>query len=224
MSELKQRLLLFELARLGYTAAAYDPESDRVRVQPDKSKPILIDDSGDVFYIPEERDFARNTVKPLADYVNEVLFAWERNQPIPVGDLPEFRVMAEYNSIVLAARDDTAQGYGFHYVTWEYNSERTGLNQGRYTEDLATAKQDFAIRSGLVSKDRLLSPEQATVVRLAVAYRLDHDYNMLKAADDAITEAARKLEKGYPGPLIKDYLTPQQIAEQEESQDMELEL
>ncbi len=224
MPEQKQKLFLFELARNGFHDAAYDPETGRISLQPDRPQPIQIDDSGSVFYTMEDRDLALGMVRALSESVNEAIAAWDRGQPVPTGNVPEFRVMAEYNNIVLAARDDTAQGYGFHYVTWEYTHGRTGLNRGNYTEDFAFAKQDFAVRAGLLPKHKLLTPEQAASVRQAVAYRLDHDYEMLPAAEDALKDAARKLERGYPGPLVKDYLTPEQMAGQEESRGMELEL
>lgn len=224
MSELKQKLLIFELARLGFPEAAYDPEKGRVILQADVPSPIMVDDSGSVFYTMEDRDVAMEKVRPLAESVNEAVAAWEMSQPVPVGNLPEFRVMAEYNNTVLAARDDTGLGAGLHYVTWEYNGERTGMYRGNYTEDYAYAKQDFAVRAGLVPKEKLLTPEHAAAIRVALEYRFDNDFEMRPATEDVLKEAARKLERGYPGPIVKDYSQIDFEADPDLSQDMELQL
>jgi hypothetical protein len=208
MSELKQKLLLFELNRLGFPSATYDPMCDRVKVKTGPRSPVLISDNGEIFYARDDRELVRDTVRPAVAKVNEAAAAWENARSLTDMDLPAFRVMAEYNNTVLAARNDTGAGYGFHYVTWKYNYERTGMQHGHYSEDFAAAKENFALRAGLVPESKILMPEQAAVVREAVAYRLGNDCDILPAAAEALEAVASKLDTAYPAPAVREHDAP----------------
>ncbi len=50
-------------------------------------------------------------------------------------DLDEdFRLLAEFNSIVLAGRE-TEKGYGYKFVTWQRDYDGKGVGQGHYYID-----------------------------------------------------------------------------------------
>jgi len=198
MSELKQKMLIHGLARAGYPNAAYSPETDRVNVQADNDNMPAINDNGDIRHGIEYYNIAFNEIRPVVDTVNESYAAWETSKTMPFENRKQFRVLAEHNDIMLAARDDTELGRGLHFVTWRYNHDRTDLDSGFYTEDYNAVKENFAVRSGLVPQNKLLSPEQATELESAAQYRIENDFDMSVNAEEELKAAAAKLRAASP--------------------------
>ena len=76
----------------------------------------------------------------------------------------DYRVLAEFDNVVLAGHEREG-GYGVEFITWERIQNGTGLWQGNYYENnYATAKQNFATRSGLIPPALLFTPEQMAVI------------------------------------------------------------
>ena len=66
--------------------------------------------------------------------------------------------------IVLAGHEREG-GYGVEFITWERIQNGTELWQGHYYgNDYAAAKQDFAVRSGLLPPELLFTQEQLAVI------------------------------------------------------------
>ncbi len=171
MSELKRRLLKIELARLGFRNAKYSEEQDVFLVDPADSQTMRISDNGTVlFYALHE--YLGHEVREMALRVNEIIAAWENAPAVPFEDISHFRILSEYNNIVLAARDDSELGYGhgLYYVTWRYSYGRTGFEHGNYTEDYAAAKEDFAVRCGLIDKSKLFDETEMTLIRQGLVH------------------------------------------------------
>ncbi len=150
MRELQQKLLLWELAKAGYLSAAYSPETDRIVVEPSNARSLEINGAGNMVYGGDVDTAELRSMQALTGKVREMLGAWEASREMPVAGLLQYRLLAEYNAVALAARDDTKAGQGLYFVTWQYNRDRTGVDLGHYTEDYAAAKEDFAVRSGLM--------------------------------------------------------------------------
>ena len=77
----------------------------------------------------------------------------------PPGLDNRFKLLAEFGSAVLCGRDD-GPGRGFTFVSWQYNFDRTGVDLGHYYEDYTSAKEDFALRAGLVQGNLVFTPER----------------------------------------------------------------
>jgi hypothetical protein len=199
MPELYKKLLLRDLWSSGFSQAKYLPETGQIKIPLDGHEhPPLITASGSVLYHEEHRDLALDTLSPIAGRAKEIADAWNCSREMPVSDLPEFRMLAEYNNIVLAARDDTEHGHGLHFVTWEYNYERTGMYRGHYTEDYSYAKEDFAVRADLIPESKLIKPEQAAEIKASVEYRIKNDDHLTLAVEDILKDVTEKLERAYP--------------------------
>ena len=70
----------------------------------------------------------------------------------------DYRILADFGGTVLAG---TPSKYGVQFVTWDWDYDRTGVVHGHYfMENYDEAKQDFAIRSGLIHKEHFFSTEQ----------------------------------------------------------------
>lgn len=76
----------------------------------------------------------------------------------------EFKLLANFNGVILAGRQ-MEQDKSYKFVTWQWNQDRSGVTLGHnFIDDYAAAKQDFAIRSGLILRDKLFAPEQLTAI------------------------------------------------------------
>lgn len=198
MSELKQRLIKHELAQIGYLDARYIPESDQIKLQPDNDHMPFINDVGDINYGTEYDGFVMNMLRPLVDKVNEMTAAWDKTHAAPYEDISNFRILAEYNNIVLAARDDSKNGYGLHFVTWEHNQERASFYWGHYTTDYYGAKEDFAVRAGLIDKAKIITPEQAVDIKATIDFRTANDDMLTFDTEKRLNEISAKLSNAFP--------------------------
>ena len=106
------------------------------------------------------------------------------------------QLLADFSGVVLAGH---ATRYGVQFVTWDWDYEKTGVTQGHYMSDNYTAaKQDFAVRSGLIRREQLFSPEQLTELSRCVQAVLD-DQNKLTCDQEALLrETQEQIETLVP--------------------------
>ena len=107
------------------------------------------------------------------------------------------KVLADFNGTVLAG----VQGkHGGHFVTWDWDYGHTGVCHGHYfMEDYAGAKQDFAVRSGLIQKAQLFSPEQLTEIYRCCADSVDGDFfELTEEQEKVIRSAQQQIEECVP--------------------------
>lgn len=99
-----------------------------------------------------------------------------RKQPFLKADGLEdgYKVLADFNGTVLAG---VQSKHGVHFVTWDWNYDHTGVCHGHYfMENYDAAKQDFAIRSGLIQKEQLFSTEQLTEIYRCCTDSVNEDF------------------------------------------------
>ncbi|WP_297236117.1 hypothetical protein [uncultured Flavonifractor sp.] len=150
------------LSRSEFTAL---PEQDSFLPVVYEGRPLCrVDATGSVFYHQDnvnslERESACRRVTDSAAIVQEYLTLLERAPTLHAAGLNKpYRALAEFNGTVLAGRQTD---HGAKFVTWDWDFNHAGLNQGHYYEgDYSGAKQDFAVRSGLVPHERQFTPEQ----------------------------------------------------------------
>ena len=64
----------------------------------------------------------------------------------------KFHLLADFGGAVLAGQE-RENGQGYQFVTWIWDYDHAGVSHGHYYEDdFQGAKQDFAVRSGLISR------------------------------------------------------------------------
>lgn len=74
----------------------------------------------------------------------------------------DFRLLADFGGAILAGKE---LENGYQFATWEKDGSGTGYTYGHYFgESYAAAKEDFAIRSGLVHRDKLFNESEMTVM------------------------------------------------------------
>lgn len=176
-----------------------------------RGRPVLFVSSGsDIFLLPagsqnEEASDLYHQVAVVADEVYEYVEAMQGTPILHASGLnEEFHLLADFGGAVLAGRE-RENGQGYQFVTWTWDYGRRGVSHGHYYEgDFQSAKQDFAVRSGLISKAQLFSPEQLTELYRATDFLLEEDPAPEEKHLRAIQEARTKIE--YVVPDLQDRL------------------
>jgi len=92
---------------------------------------------------------------------------------LKIAGLERYKLLADYNDVIFAACEVSNLDPTMHkvesinYVTWEKdrNGAEYGVHTGHYfDDDYVAAKEDFATRSGLLSKDKLFSETEMIAV------------------------------------------------------------
>ena len=106
-------------------------------------------------------------VAEAAGTVMDYMTLLEEAPPLKAEGLADgYRVLAEFNGTVLAGTETLL---GAKFVTWARDYDRKGVNTGHYyMEDDQSAKEDVALRSGLVARERVFDREQLEELRQAV--------------------------------------------------------
>ena len=109
-----------------------------------------------------------------------------------VGLEDTYKVLADFGDAVLAGRSCKT---GAKFVTWEWDFDRQGVHAGHYfMENYEAAKQDFAVRAGLVESQRLFSDEQLAVIRNACAFALEDDATLSYAEEKQLQSVQEQIE------------------------------
>ena len=143
-------------------------------------------------------DRATAVVRATSEYMSQMETAPQLAASGLEGD---YRVLADFNNIVLAGHPTR---YGCQFVTWERMQNRTALQQGDYygpgagADCYASAKRDFAVRSGLIPGDALFSPEQLTEVYRSIHETLDSGYPITDERQKCLESVAEQIERSVP--------------------------
>ena len=208
-----------ELARrlraAGITAG--HPEKNRLTVLLNNQPVLSVSAGSDVFLLPagSNQPEAGELYHKVAQTADEVYAYVEAVQTAPLlhasGLSEKFHLLADFGGAVLAGRE-LENGWGYQFVTWIWDHDRTGVSHGHYyEEDFQGAKQDFAVRSGLISKAQLFSPEELTQLYRATDYLLDEGPEPEDGQLKALQTSRTKIE----------YTVPDQAERLEQSQGQE---
>ena len=201
LREVEQKLLHRELdARL--------LEDGLIHVRWNEKPLCSVDRDGIVRFRPAditgpEVDKQLRTVVQTADHVKEYMRIFERAPALKAVGLDDtYKVLADFGDAVLAGQLGKK---GARFVTWEWDFDRQGVHAGHYfMENYEAAKQDFAVRAGLVERQRLFSDEQLAVIRNACAFALEDDATLSYAEEKQLQSVQEQIE----------LLLPQQTQEQ----------
>ena len=172
-------------------------------------KPLCsIDRDGIVRFRPAditgpEVDRQLRTVIQTAGHVKEYMRIFERAPALKAVGLEDtYKVLADFGDAVLAGQLGKK---GARFVTWEWDFDRQGVHAGHYfMENYEAAKQDFAVRAGLVESQRLFSDEQIAVIKNACEFALEDDATLSYAEEKQLQSVQEQIE----------LLLPQQTQEQ----------
>ena len=180
------------------------PEKNRLTVLLNAQPVLSVSAGSDVFLLPagSNQPEASELYHKVAQTADEVYAYVDAVQTAPLlhasGLSEKFHLLADFGGAVLAGRE-LENGWGYQFVTWIWDHNRTGVSHGHYyEEDFQGAKQDFAVRSGLISKAQLFSPEELTQLYRAIDYLLDEGPELEDGQLKALQTSRTKIEYTVP--------------------------
>ena len=180
------------------------PERNQLTVLLNDQSVLFVSSESDVFLLPAGSNppEASELYHKVAQTAEEVYAYVEAIQTAPLlhasGLSEKFHLLADFGGAVLAGRE-LENGWGYQFVTWIWDHDRTGVSHGHYyEEDFQGAKQDFAVRSGLISKAQLFSPEELTQLYRATDYLLDEGPEPEDGQLKALQTSRTKIEYTVP--------------------------
>jgi hypothetical protein len=122
---------------------------------------VEINADGEIRYKREHEDTAHR-IHALYGEVDEYMTAYLAAPDN--GD--RTRTLLKYNNAEFAARD--LSKFGIDFVTWRL--DRNGLREhGNYFDSYAKAKEDFAMRCGLIDRSKLFTETELLIIRAGLA-------------------------------------------------------
>ena len=180
------------------------PERNQLTVLLNDQPVLFVSSESDVFLLPAGSNppEASELYHKVALTAEEVYAYVEAIQTAPLlhasGLSEKFHLLADFGGAVLAGRE-LGNGWGYQFVTWIWDHDRTGVSHGHYyEEDFQGAKQDFAVRSGLISKAQLFLPEELTQLYRATDYLLDEGPEPEDGQLKALQTSRTKIEYTVP--------------------------
>ena len=180
------------------------PERNQLTVLLNDQPVLFVSSESDVFLLPAGSNppEASELYHKVAQTAEEVYAYVEAIQTAPLlhasGLSEKFHLLADFGGAVLAGRE-LGNGWGYQFVTWIWDHDRTGVSHGHYyEEDFQGAKQDFAVRSGLISKAQLFLPEELTQLYRATDYLLDEGPEPEDGQLKALQTSRTKIEYSVP--------------------------
>ena len=166
-------------------------------------KPLCsVDRDGIVRFRPaditgSEVDRKLRTVTQVAAQVKEYMRIFECAPALKAVGLEDtYKVLADFGDAVLAGRSCKT---GAKFVTWEWDFDRQGVHAGHYfMENYEAAKQDFAVRAGLVESQRLFSDEQLAVIKNACEFALEDNATLSYAEEKQLQSVQEQIELLLP--------------------------
>ena len=173
---------------------AVSKDDDSLNVLTADSYSVKILENGSM-RVPEDcPSDSYSQIKKVMKETYDFCSAYAKAAPLKADGLSEkYRCLAEFNRTVLAAKYN--EEYGFEFVTWDRTFDGKGVTQGNYYSDYLAAKENFAIRSGLIDKNKLFSTEELEQIIKCVNFTARHngdlrfeDCQYLKKLNEKISE------------------------------------
>ncbi len=201
--------LCIALAREGFTLQS---EQDGLLPVNWNNLPLCrVTDAGGIRYWQEnvaapDREQALGRATHLAGMVREYMTLLEQAPPLQAQSLTgNYYLLADFNGTVLAAHPTRL---GIHFVTWDWNFDHTALNQGKYFQaDYEDAKQNFAIRSGLIPEQKIFDQEQLIEIYQCCSDTLDAGLDLTYEQEQRIKSVQEQILNGTPN--VQEHITEQ---------------
>lgn len=169
-----------------------------------KDQPLCrVNTKGIVFFDSEKvwetgAKMARDRVVDLAKMTNEYIRLMEWAPDLNAEGLDgDYRLLSEFNGTVLAGHPTE---YGIEFITWDRTYDHKGVTQGNYFSEgkYLSAKRDFVVRSGLVTRDELFSQEQLAEVYRCIDETLGADYPITAEREKLLKDTMSQIEDAVP--------------------------
>jgi len=199
---------------LGYNAVEFQSTKQPVEFYKDKAYVCSFMPNGEFHY--QSNPDVRADVTKLSELFAEMRHAYDlydRGQHLSFNGVENYKVLCEFGSFLLAAMKDNNEQLKF--VTWSYSYDRESVAYGHYFDtDYKGARQDFAVRAGLIDEQKLFKTEDLMAIYDACVYRAVNDEAINYKDERKLQSLTERIEKLVPE------LQERNESEQEMEQDL----
>jgi len=171
-------------------------KEDCINILSDDVVIFKIDSKGGMFYSSDKKianlvDELHDKIQPIVTDVGEYLKAMETAPELKARDFNmAYRILAEFNDTVFAATEHS--NGSFEFATWDRHKD--SLYHGHYFTDYRVAKQDFATRSGLISKQLVFDTEELIEIYRSLADTESGGYELSDKQEELIEKIQNKIK------------------------------
>ena len=145
--------------------------------------------------------------------VREYVGLYEHAPQMKADGVSDYRQLAAFGDTVLAATYNEKNG--FMFCTWKQNADGDPVFWGDYSPNYEYVKEAFAVRSGLISKDRLFSENESAYLCRCVDFTKGNCETLTYEQERQLDKLQEKLTDGYPSleaepPTFEQKSAPQQ--------------
>lgn len=158
----------------------------------------------DIGFTMEHRGEEQEMVMGSLRKLQEAYKMYEKGQPLTFDSITDYRVVANFNDVILAVKLNRYNELNF--TTWDYDFNHKGVNQGHYFDtNYDGAKQDFAIRAGLIDKSKLFEKQELAAIYDACVYRGVNDGEITYDDEKLLREVMDKVEENLPETVKQEH-------------------
>ena len=179
----------------------YDEGSGRLQVTYNGQHLMDVDVRGHLYYTArdqpdEDVEDMRTALLEEGREIREYVEAYETAPQMKVKDVRNYRKLSEFRDTVLAAMYSPV--HGFMFCSWRQSKDGTSVAHGDYSQDYAYSKETFAVRSGLVQREKLFNLEESTDLHKCIQYAKDYCGSLTSDQEKNLFYLEEKLWDAYP--------------------------
>ena len=179
----------------------YDEGSGRLQVTYNGQHLMDVDVRGHLYCTArdqpdEDVEDMRTALLEEGREIREYVEAYETAPQMKAKDVRNYRKLSEFRDTVLAAMYSPV--HGFMFCTWRQSKDGTSVAHGDYSQDYAYSKETFAVRSGLVQREKLFNLEESTDLHKCIQYAKDYCGSLTSDQEKNLFYLEEKLWDAYP--------------------------
>ncbi|WP_324824893.1 hypothetical protein [Sinanaerobacter sp. ZZT-01] len=192
------------ISGLGFTTKQEAGENTLLSVFKDGQEVCKIDHDGNMRFLPETSpEQERNKIYRTLTAMKQAHDLYTDAPQLQADGVSDFRLISNFGDYILAAK--MTKDNEVRFTTWQYDYDRTGVMWGHYFEtNYEGAKQDFAVRSGLIEEQKLFSEEELVVLHDTCVFRGRNDDSISYEDEKMLHSVMEKVESNIPN-LIFEY-------------------
>ena len=129
-------------------------------------------------------------IREVHQKTKEAYERYDEAEQLEYEKLSRYRRLAAYNRYLMAAR--LRNDGSLEFVTWHQDSGNTGVSHGNYHSDYEAAKEDFAIRAGLVNRHKMMTETELKLIHQGLVHL---GANCPTLTVDGMTNVGKLIEK-----------------------------
>lgn len=179
----------------------HDEGSGRLQVTYNGQHLMDVDVRGHLYYTArdqpdEDVEDMRTALLEEGREIREYVEAYETTPQMKAKDVRNYRKLSEFRDTVLAAMYSPV--HGFMFCSWRQSKDGTSVAHGDYSQDYAYSKETFAVRSGLVQREKLFNLEESTDLHKCIQYAKDYCGSLTSDQEKNRSYLEEKLWDAYP--------------------------